>query len=365
MNEIPVAATADRPRSSLETGMLFRALTVGAVALALALPAGAQERGTVEFGAFGSAASFDKALTLSTGYGGGGRVGMYLDRMWVMEFEDAEMRASRPSGLKDVNVGLLSGRLVAAPVISGGLSMLLGAGAGVSTETNFLHSYGVDALLGAKYAMTDNVSLRVDGVFDWLANQNWKTYKSVRVGLSVFRHPNQGTHTIVTMPAPMMTMQHEDSVSAAETRRLRERDMALRMLRDSLNNLRPVMTPATTAVMQATIHFAFNKSELTDSAKTILDEKVAVFRAIPDLSIVILGYTDPSGTDAYNMALGERRAEAAKAYIVSKGIDASRVILESKGERQQVPTDGAGRAGEAPNRRAIFRLLIAPQVAAP
>ena len=363
MSEIPVAIVADRQRSSLETPMLFRALTIGTAALVMALPAGAQERGTVEFGAFGSAASFDRNLSLSTGYGGGGRVGIHLDPMFVMEFEDAEMRAKRPNGLKDVNVGLLSGRLVAAPFTSGALSMLLGAGAGVSTETNFLHSYGVDALVGARYAMTDNVALRVDGVFDWLANENWKTYKSVRVGLSVFRHPTQSTHTIMTMPA-MMTP-HEDSVSAAETRRLRDRDAALRALRDSLANVQPVLSPATTAVLQATIHFAFNKSELTDSAKAILDEKVAVFRSIPDLSIVILGYTDPSGTDAYNMALGERRAEAAKAYIVSKGIEANRVILESKGERVQVATEGPGRAGEAPNRRAIFRLLIAPTVVKP
>ncbi|CAN5455381.1 hypothetical protein BH09GEM1_BH09GEM1_44780 [soil metagenome] len=363
MSETAVATMADRQRSSLETHMLFRALMLGTAALAMALPAAAQERGTVEFGAFGSAASFDKNLSLSTGYGGGGRVGVHLDRTWVMEFEDAEMRASRPSGLKDVNVGLLSGRLVAAPFSSGGLSLLLGAGAGVSTETNFLHSYGVDALAGVKYAMTDNVALRVDGVFDWLANQNWKTYKSVRVGLSVFRHPAQSTHTMTMMPAMMMA--HEDSVSAAETRRLRARDAALRALRDSLDNLRPVVSPATTAVLQATIHFAFNSSELTDSAKTLLDEKVAVFRSIPELSIVILGYTDPSGTDAYNMALGERRAEAAKAYIVSNGIDAGRVIIESKGERVQVATDGPGRAGEAPNRRAIFRLLIAPTVVKP
>ena len=363
MSETPVATPADRQRSSLETGMLYRHFTLGAVALVLALPAGAQERGTVEFGAFGSAASFDKNLTLNTGYGGGGRVGMYLDRTWIIEFEDAEMRASRPGGLKDVNVGILSGRLVAAPQISGGLSLLLGAGAGVSTETNFLHTYGVDALVGAKYAMTDNVALRVDGVFDWLANENWKTYKSVRVGLSVFRHPAQRTNTISVMSPPMMM--HDDSVSADEMRRLRARDLALRMLRDSLNNLQPVVTPAVTAVMQATLHFAFNKSDLTDSAKTLLDEKVAVFRSIPELSIVILGYTDPSGTDKYNMALGERRAEAAKAYIVSKGIDGSRVIIESKGERQQVPTDGPGRAGEAPNRRAIFRLLIAPSVPTP
>jgi outer membrane protein OmpA-like peptidoglycan-associated protein len=339
------------------------AFTVGFAALVCAVPAAAQQRGTVEFGAFGSAATFDNALSLKTGYGGGGRVGMFLDPRWAIEFEDAEMRGSRPNGLRDVNVGILSGRLVAEPIKSGAMSILLGGGAGVSTETNFLHTYGLDALVGAKFKLRENVSLRVDGVWDWLANQDWKSYKSVRLGLSVYRRPARETRTVTVVaqaapaPAPMM-MAHEDSVSAAETRRLRERDAALRALRDSLRSA-PVRTEgvtlvsptrATMATMEAQIHFAFNKSVLTDSAKAILDEKVAVFRANPPLTIVILGY---------NMALGERRAQAAKSYIVAKGIAENRVIIESRGERHQIPNT-VGKQGEAPNRRAIFRLLIAP-----
>ena len=341
--------------------MLLRVFTVGVAALVYAVPAAAQQRGTVEFGAFGSAASFDNELSLKTGYGGGGRVGVFLDPRWSIEFEDAEMRATRPNGLKDVNVGLLSGRLVAVPIQSGALSFLVGAGAGVSTETNFLHSYGVDALVGAKYALSNNAALRVDGVWDWLANEDWKTYRSVRLGISVYRHPSREVQTVAMMaPAAPMMMEHSDSVSAAETRRLRDRDAALRALRDSLNAA-PVTSAATLATMQARIHFAFDKSELTDSAKAILDEKVEVFRANPAMTIVILGYTDLIGTDAYNMALGARRAHAAKGYIVSRGIAANRVIVESKGESEPV-TDAPGVAGQAPNRRAVFQLLIAPDV---
>lgn len=347
--------------------MSMRALTVGVAALVWAVPAVAQQRGTMELGAFASAASFDNSLSLKSGYGGGGRVGMFLHPRWSIEFEKAEMRASRPNGLKDVNVGILSGRLVAVPITTGALSFLLGAGAGTSTETNFMHTYGVDALVGAKIALGDNAALRVDGVWDWLANQDWKTYKSIRLGLSLYRHPAREMRTVTVMaPAPMM-MAHEDSVSAAETRRLRDRDAELRALRDSLNNA-PVCTPVTRvsseqvipilkdvtdANMEAQIYFACGKSELTDSAKTLLDEKVAVFRANPAMTIVVQGYTDRTGTDAYNMALGTRRAQAAKDYIVARGIAASRVIIESKGE---------GVAGETPNRRAIFRLLIAPDV---
>ena len=243
--------------------MSVKAIAAGVAALVWALPAGAQERGTVEFGAFGSAATFDNALSLKKAVGGGGRVGIFLDPMWSLEFEDAEMRASRPNGLKDVNVGLLSGRLVVAPFTSGALSFLVGAGAGVSTETNFLHSYGVDALVGAKLAITDNAAIRLDGVWDFLANEDWKTYKSVRIGLSLFRRPNREAPVMMmASPAPapvMVAVARDDSVSAAETRRLRERDAALRALRDSLRNAPVAMaapSAANVATMEARIHLS-------------------------------------------------------------------------------------------------------------
>jgi outer membrane protein OmpA-like peptidoglycan-associated protein len=333
--------------------------------VAWALPAAAQERGTLEFGAFGSAATFDNRVGLKTGYGGGGRIGMFLDPRWSVEFEDAEMRASRPNGLLNVNVGILSGRLIFVPIKTGALSILVGAGAGVSTETNFLHTYGTDALIGAKLALSENVSFRVDGVLDWMEQQDWAQYKTVRMGFTVYRRPHHQARPLAMAVPVAMAVAHEDSVSANETRRLRDRDAALRALRDSLRDA-PVRTAPTTSAatmetMQAQIHFAFDKSELSDSARAILDDKVIVFRANPTMTIVMVGYTDLKGTDAYNMALGERRAEAAKAYIVSRGIDAGRVLLESKGERQQI-SNSAGASGEAANRRAIFRLLMTPDV---
>jgi outer membrane protein OmpA-like peptidoglycan-associated protein len=340
--------------------MSIRLIIVAATTFVVAIPLAAQERGTVEFGAFGSAASFDNSLSLKTGFGGGGRVGIFLNPKLSMEFEDAEMRASRPDGLDNVNVGILSGRLVAAPITTGRVSFLVGAGAGVSTETNFMHTYGVDGLVGAKLALTDNAALRIDGVMDWLANQHWKTYKSVRVGLSLYRHPAQRVRTVTVVapaPAPILVA-HEDSVSAAETARLRQRDAALRALRDSLRNVGATSSAADVATMQATIHFAFDKSDLSDSEKVILDDKVKLFRANPGMSIVMVGYTDLIGTDAYNMALGRRRAQAARTYIVGRGIAENRVMIESKGEEQPL-TEAPGVSGQAPNRRAMFQLVIA------
>jgi hypothetical protein len=235
--------------------MSIRAIAVGLAALVCAVPVAAQERGTMEFGAFASAAKFDDALTLNSGYGGGGRIAMFLDPRWSVEFEKAEMRASRPNGLENVNVGILSSRLMLVPLRTGPLSFVAGAGGGVSTETNFMHTYGLDALVGAKYALTDNAALRVDGVWDWLANQNWKTYRSVRFGVSLFRQPNHLVRTLtVVTPAPApVTIVREDSVSADETRRLRASDAALRVLRDSIASAPPARPAPTRAVPEQRI----------------------------------------------------------------------------------------------------------------
>ena len=330
--------------------MFMRTLTVGLAALLSAVPAAAQERGTMEFGAFGSAATFDNALSLKTGYGGGGRIAMFLDPHWSTEFEKGEMRANRPNGLKDVNVGILAGRLMLAPS-AGPFSLLFGAGAGISTETNFLHTYGLDALVGARIKVGDNAALRVDGVMDWLANEKWKTYKTVRVGLSLYRHPDHLVRTsYITTPAPPPIVR-DDSVSASETRRLREQDAALRALRDSLANAPKACVSATMA--EGTVTFAADNATLPDDGKRMIDEKIGMFCNDPSLTttIVLVGYRMAVRKEASNMDLGVRRAQATKEYLVSRGISDSRIVIDTA-ERPANSSDAL--------RRPSFRLVIAP-----
>lgn len=347
--------------------MSFRIFTIGVAVLVCAVPAAAQQRGTVEFGAFGSLGSFDKALTLDRGFGGGGRVGVYLDPRWAIEFDKGEMRTTRTLGLKDVNTGILAARLVVTPIKSGALSILLGAGAGGSTETNFMHTYGLSALLGAKIALSDNAALRADFINHFLANENWKQFRSVHLGLSVYRHPATITKTVTVQapPAPLAPVVAPVCANNdAELARLRQIESDYRALRDSLNKPAPVSSAAALATMEEKIHFDTDKSDLTAEAQAILDAKVAVFRANPDMKIVIVGNTDERATDAYNMALGQRRSDAAKAYLVSKGIDPVRIEVTSLGKRQPTAA-GTTPDAQALNRRAEFRLLIASDVLVP
>lgn len=349
--------------------MIRKAITIGAATLICALPALAQERGTVEFGAFGSAGMFNKTMTLDKGFGAGGRVGVYLDPRISIEFEDAEMKASRTLGLTDVNVGSLTGRLVATVAKSGGFSLLLGAGAGSSTETNFMHSYGVNALLGAKFAVGEHAAIRVDAVADWMANYDWKSNQQLRAGLTLYRSPNHSVRIKEVAVAAAPYVQRPDSVSAEEQGRRRRFERDYRELRDSVNNIKPCQCAAPApaadvATMSERIRFHFDKSDLTPEARTILDAKVVVFNANPSMKIFITGHTDDMGTDNYNMALGERRAASAKAYLVSKGVAESRVVTDSKGESEQIVPAGTKKQ-MAPDRRDMFILITTDVVRNP
>ena len=76
------------------------------------------------------------------------------------------------------------------------------------------------------------------------------------------------------------------------------------------------------ADIQAMIHFDYDKSDIKPEDQATLDRKAAILNANSDLKIRISGHADERGSDEYNLALGNRRALAAKRYLVNKGISA-------------------------------------------
>jgi len=86
-------------------------------------------------------------------------------------------------------------------------------------------------------------------------------------------------------------------------------------------------------------YFDYDQSDLREDARTALAADAEWLKKYPTVQVLIEGYCDERGTGAYNLALGDRRANAAKGYLVSLGIDASRLRTVSYGEERPFCSD--------------------------
>ena len=118
----------------------------------------------------------------------------------------------------------------------------------------------------------------------------------------------------------------------------------------------PAPAAATKVTYAADTFFDFDKSSLKADGKAKLDDLVGKVKGINLEVIIAVGHTDSVGSDAYNQKLSVRRAEAVKAYLVSKGIEKNRVYTEGKGEKQPV-ADNKTKEGRAKNRRVEIEVV--------
>lgn len=102
--------------------------------------------------------------------------------------------------------------------------------------------------------------------------------------------------------------------------------------------------------------FDFDKAIVKPAGKAALDDLLMKLQGMDTEVMVTVGHTDSIGSDEYNQKLSQRRAEAVKAYIVSKGVDQSRIYTEGKGESQPV-ADNATAEGRAKNRRVTVEVV--------
>ncbi|ROZ76542.1 outer membrane protein OmpA [Ramlibacter sp. WS9] len=119
---------------------------------------------------------------------------------------------------------------------------------------------------------------------------------------------------------------------------------------------RPAPPAATKVTYAADAFFDFDKAVLKPEGKAKLDDLVGKVKGINLEVIIAVGHTDSVGSDAYNQKLSVRRAEAVKAYLVSKGIEKNRVYTEGKGEKQPV-ADNKTAEGRAKNRRVEIEVV--------
>jgi peptidoglycan-associated lipoprotein len=200
-----------------------------------------------------------------------------------------------------------------------------------------------DALMGLEVSMAPGFSVFVEPHYMWTTKM--LNGMAVHAGLAIhFNKILKSTPPVPRTPVYVAPTPIYRAPKAKEP--------------EPMTVVEPVKTSsaASLATMEEVIHFANDRSNLSESAKVILDRKLPIFIANPAMRIVITGFASQPGTVPYNAALGLRRAEAARAYLVSKGVDPVRIEIATEGEgRLKIEN----RSAAAENRRGQFRLLIA------
>jgi peptidoglycan-associated lipoprotein len=149
--------------------------------------------------------------------------------------------------------------------------------------------------------------------------------------------------------APMVTKMPEQEVSGIQEQELTEAEIRERDARER--------AAAEAAAREARglqrIFFDFDQYVLTSQSQDILADNAAYLKANPGVNVRIEGHCDERGSDEYNLALGERRAQAAQKYLISLGIDSSRLDVISYGEEKPLDPENNEEAWSK-NRRAEF-----------
>ena len=298
---------------------------------------------------------------------------------WQFELNGGyERLTSSDSG---TDVGMVSGRLLFIPIVRRHWNLYVSGGIGIlrydwdQPNISPLRTPGLDGIgsvpmipLGAgfRYKLSDNLALEgalgytmtssdaINAVEDGGNDSFWRG--TIGLALRFGDEPDRRTASAVSV-AQMDTdgdevevevtqPQTEPDTTATDDEDLSPVSDLDLLLEEREDEERSVGMP----MAQRTILFDLNSTELSDETEQILDGVTQDLIGAPGVAVVLRGHTDSSGPNLYNAKLGMKRALAVENYLISKGIDAGRMHLESKGESEPI-SPNATAAGRALNRR--------------
>ena len=158
-------------------------------------------------------------------------------------------------------------------------------------------------------------------------------------------------------PAPTMDQDSLERARADSIRRAREAAEAAARERAEREAEAARMAAIAEAreTLEAMVFFDYDESEIRPDAAQVLREKAEVLRASPQVQLQIEGHADERGSTEYNLALGNRRAEAVRQFLVGFGLSEARFEIVSYGEEQPL-VNASNESAWARNRRAEFNI---------
>ncbi len=335
------------------------------------------------------------------GIGYGGRAGVFLTPNWQIEgdgqwspLDNTLTRNTAPIPVRrfeEIDYSTFALRLnynfPFAGFMGSNSSFLIGGGV---VRTNYgagddvsprpaTYNYGASGIAGIRIGFAPRVALRIDGVVDYMPESEPEASLNyaARAGLSLFlggaaRGEPAPPPAVCTFNssilasdpncrAPEARCQYNSNIMASDPN-CRAPMAPARCVYDSNilatdMNCRAPMAVDSSAIT-APIYFDFDKSDIRPDAAATLDRKVPWLQANPGMRIRIEGNADNRGSDEYNLALGQRRAAAARHYLADRGIDAGRFDLVSYGEERPVCSETPmTEACHQLNRRDDFRIV--------
>jgi OOP family OmpA-OmpF porin len=342
-----------------------RHLTLLAAGLLLtATTSQAQRAVAAEVGVFAQYSKYDAFTHLKDGMGIGGRFGVYPFKNFALEYE-GDVTKTSSSILGDLTAWNNRIDGIFYFPMNAKLKLLVGGGwTGTryysDTTLNEFDSGG-NAVVGFKYCFNDRWAMRTDVNADFkdpsdqtLSGERTRTY-NLRLGFSRFLGgPSRNSPCYIAPPPPPAPV----IVAPAPTPAPPPPMAPTPVMQETPTPQQPAAPakPAPTRRELLTLRgaaFEFDKSSLTALAKDTLSQVANTLRNFPDAKIEIQGHTDWIGSETYNQALSERRANAVRDYFVSVGINAARITTIGYGESKPVATNETA-AGRAENRRVVI-----------
>lgn len=343
-----------------------RQLAWMAAGLLIAVPTlGAQNNVAAELGVFVQYSKYDAFTHLKDGLGAGARFGIYPFKNFALEYE-ADVTKTSSSLLGDLTAWNNRVDGIFYFPVNQKLKLLVGGGwTGTryysDTTLNEFDSGG-NAVVGFKYCFSDKWAMRSDVNADFkdpsdqtLSGERTRTY-NVRLGFSRFLGgPSRNSPCYIAPPPPPAPV-YVAPVPAPAPPPPAPMPPTPVVQETPQQQPAPAPKPAPTRRELLTLRgaaFEFDKSSLTTLAKDTLSQVATTLRNFPDAKIEIQGHTDWIGSEVYNQALSERRANAVRDYLVSIGIAGSRITTIGYGETRPVATNETA-AGRAENRRVVI-----------
>ena len=343
-------------------------------------PLPAQQPGMVELGTFGRFSrldrrgEFDDAMSLS------GRVGVFILPQISLEVDIARGRVEDGQGVQS-NFTPFHARLLYNRPVSARTDLVLGAGYAQYDYGRTLQvpadEYGVGGLVGMRLWLGDRAAFRVDGTVDvmpvtWNANRGVAVRQPDGSGIARFRgRAHVGLQAGVSLlwnarqrrlesPIPV-AVEPAPAPVEAETPQPAAPEPAVRAAEPVAESPAPPdrtteETARALAIIEEVVQFDFDRATIRDDALAALRRKAEVLLLNPDLVVRIEGHADERGSTEYNLALGQRRADAVRDRLVALGVPASRLETVSMGESRPIDTAGTEEAW-ARNRRAEFHVI--------